>query len=64
MATLINIRRPSRYREISETGDMYKASVHNTSLSVRKHFSVAAGGLASALKTGIDPFNTRQRTLR
>lgn len=64
MATLINTRRLSRCRGIPETGKMYKASLHNTSLSIRKHYSVAAGGLASALKAGIDLFNTRQRTLR
>lgn len=64
VATLINIRRLPRYRGIPETGEMYKAFLHNTSVSIRKHYSVAAGGLASALKAGIDLFNTRQRTLR
>jgi len=64
VASLINIRRLSRYRGILETGDIYKTSSHNTYLSFRKHYSVAAGGLASALRAGIELLNNRQRTLR
>lgn len=56
--TLVSIRGSYRYRGIPQTGEIYKASLHNPSLSFRRHYSLAAVGLAS-LKAAIDQFNTR-----